>query len=189
MPPDLELRVARNGRFFWVFRYILLGAYVLLVLSGSTIPPTRVGLSSRNLLLSTLGGAAIGLLMFLVAKYGRLSLSNTASARPEAKDAVAVWVTIIVVGAFCEELWRAYCIVALQADGLNVQNAILLTSAIFAVSQLGGRPSRITADKAQIIYTGVVGGVLGSLFLVSRSLAAPAFANLLYHLLSLFEFT
>jgi hypothetical protein len=58
---------------------------------------------------------------------------------------IVVWTIIILLGACSKELWRALALYLLRHDGMTTVNAILLTAAVFALSELGGRPSLISS--------------------------------------------
>jgi len=104
------------------------------------------------------------------------------------KGPVEMWVAIVCVGGFSEELWRAFCLVKLQSDGLQAGAAILATATVFAISQLGGKPSLISARPAELFSTVVIGVGIAMLFLRFNSLLLVGATNITYYLGALYLF-
>lgn len=183
MPADKQRSVERSGRLLWILRYLLLDAYIFYALQKTVARYPSVGFILNHSILSLLSGATLGILFTLIRIYGaswRPGLRLANAWQPEASGPISIWLTIILVGGFSEELWRAFCIVAIQNDGKNPQFAVLLTSAVFAISQLSGRPSRITSNRDEIFFTALIGVALGTLFLATGSLVSVVTANIVY---------
>jgi hypothetical protein len=107
---------------------------------------------------------------------------------PLVNGPAAIWVVIICVGGFSEELWRAFCLVQLQSDGPRIGVAILATAVVFAISQLGGKPSLISGRLPELYSTVVLGIGLAILFLRFNSILLVSAANIAYYLSALYMF-
>jgi hypothetical protein len=75
-------------------------------------------------------------------------------------------------------------LVSLRRVGVGMEAAALGTSVVFALSELAGRPSRISSQREELVFTVLVGVCLAGLFLTFRSLTMIISANIIYNGLS-----
>jgi Type II CAAX prenyl endopeptidase Rce1-like len=189
MPPEDELRSQRNGRLILILRYIILGAYILYAARRNSLPYSALGIYFRHFFPLTLIGVVAGLLFLSLRRlattvWPALAWNNSTS--PITRGPVSIWVVIILIGGNVEELWRAFCLVRLQNEGLQTAFVILLTSGVFAASQLGGKPSRISGKLVEVYSTVAIGIGLAILFLRFNSFLLVASANITYYLAALY---
>ena len=71
MPPDLERRALRNGRFFLLARYLLLAGYVLSSLDRVALREIGIGFVSSSALKNIATGIALGIALALCRDLGR----------------------------------------------------------------------------------------------------------------------
>jgi len=186
MPPDLERRALRNGRFFLLARYLLLAGYVLSSLDRVALREIGIGFVSSSALKNIATGIALGIALALCRDLGRrfwAGLDWSTPRNPMRMGSPFLWVVIIIVGGLSEELWRAFTIVELHKSALSFFAGAVLTALCFAAGQLGGKPSRISGIPAEVHFTIFVGFVLGSAFVMSRIVAIGVAANVVYYLL------
>jgi Type II CAAX prenyl endopeptidase Rce1-like len=99
---------------------------------------------------------------------------------PTLTGPTSIWLCIIVVGGFAEEFWRAFCLVGFRHEDATRITAILITSVVFALSQLAGRPGRISGNTQELFFTAIVGACLAQLLFVFHSLLIVVSANITY---------
>jgi hypothetical protein len=187
MPPAEEHRTQRTGRYLWILRYAILWVYIFYASHKSLtsyLAPSLTLAVARPVL----EGLTIGVLLVAMRSSCKIwwpDLDFEFDRHPENTGPSFEWILIIVFGAFAEEEWRVFCLVGIQRDS-SLQLAVILTSVVFALSQLAGRPSRLSIRSAELFFTIVVGLFLAGLFLVSHSLPALIAANMMYHLCGLY---
>jgi len=184
MPAELGRRAERNGRWLWVLRYAILVSVSLHALYGFTNFHGTEGIRPLAVLRSITAGLLVGIGLLVVRRVGAslwpdLGFEN--SRHGMLRGPAALWLFIIVLGGHSEEVWRALCVLALRHSGTSTRFAVLVTSVIFAFSQLGGRPSRISSRPAEVYFTCVVGLVLAASLLHFHSLLIPITANIAYY--------
>ena len=183
MPEVADLRTQRNGRLFWILRYAALSTYLLYGLRGIAI---QKGAPIQSAVVGIFTGVALFQVRLLAIKvWPDLGFAN--ATHPALTGPIGVWAAIIATGGFSEELWRAFCLVSLRRDGSNMEAAVLGTSLVFALSELAGRPSRISAQREEVVFTVLVGVCLAELFLTFHSLTMIISANIAYNALSLYR--
>jgi hypothetical protein len=84
-------------------------------------------------------------------------------------------------------VWRAFCLVSLRRYVSKLESTILAPSVAFTHAELSGRPSRISSQREEIVFTVLVGMWLAGLFLTFRSLAMIICANIVYNGLSFYR--
>jgi membrane protease YdiL (CAAX protease family) len=183
MPHDLEVRALRNGRFLWILRYALLIIYIVWALRqrGTMFQARSVSIS--YLASCVAGGIAAGVLLIALRNLGSFQwhgLGWRNPTHPILNGATLIWLTIIAVGGFAEEFWRAFCLVGFRQEGLSRIAAILITSVVFALSQLAGRPSRISEKTPELFFTAIVGAFLAQMLVVFHSLLIVVSTNITY---------
>jgi len=135
---------------------------------------------------SGIGG---GILIFGVRRL--LSSTSESLASSEENDgarrgAVAQWLAIFVLGAFVEEYWRAFCILAFRQNDYGVISSDLLTACSFGMAHLAGRFYRIAPTVASVGSEMAIGALLGALFIWSGNLASAWIASISYYTLNFY---
>jgi Type II CAAX prenyl endopeptidase Rce1-like len=167
MPPDVEEHAKSVDREVFLIMHGALLAAVVYLLRGSSISTDAVGLSSSDWksalalgALCSLAPLGIGALV-----YRRLSPDERKEDH-ESSGPLAVWLGMILLSAFGQELWRAFCIVSLIGLNAPAWLAILITAAAYGALQLVRSTSRA-------IGSATYGCVAGFLFIKTGSLLAP----------------
>lgn len=162
------------------------------MLAGYAAYGLRGAISSKSaaqiqpLLWGIVAGAGLALIRELASKFWpALSFEN--AAHPMLKGPVGIWAAIIILGGFAEELWRALCLLAIRRYGGSVADAILCTAIVFAISELAGRPSRISSQREEVFYTVLVGLCLAQMLVTFRSISMAITANVVYHGLAFYR--
>jgi hypothetical protein len=146
---------------------------VATVMLRNAVPAARVGFYLGNWKSNAAIGVTAGLLLIIqmrwMLKFTTIGPSEgfTRSVR---KGPVSLWVLVFVVGAFSEELWIAFCLVALTTTGHTVLVSVVVTLSVFAAMHYG-------YGLGGALAIGLKGAVSAILFLWTGSLI-PMF---LYH--------
>lgn len=150
---------------------LILGFVATLMLRNS-VPAARVGLHLENWKSNAALGVTAGILLIVLL---RLMFKCTSIGASEIfvyrvrRGSLLLWVLIFVAGAFSEELWIAFCLVALMANGLAMPLSVAITAVVFGAVHYGYRLG--------VIAVALKGTISALLFLWSGSLI-PSF---LYH--------
>jgi hypothetical protein len=181
MPPDVQSRAVRNGRFLLLAKCIVILALFWILdtrlpeIAPRIIPPwARVGTF-------VILGVALGLMLGIARSRTALWLHarNPPRFAPGyLSGPLLLWFAIFCVASFLEELWRASSLVALRSAGWENASSIVITSAFFSLGYLSGLPARQSDGLTDLILTSSWGAALGILFLFSGSILAPTIANL-----------
>lgn len=177
MPPSSALRVERNGRLAWIVRSVILISYILYGMRGLVV-------HSGTLVRSTLLGITFGTVLILLRYFVTPRRRGIPFENPDhsaTRGPIAVWTIIILLGGCSEELWRALALYFLRHDGMSTVHAILLTAAVFALSELAGRPSLISSRRDELYFTVFVGICFAELLIKFHSLNMIVSANVAYH--------
>lgn len=182
MPPEVWAMADRNGR------YVLLLDLVLLFASGAflsqrygQIAPSIINFTMsriRTTTMSLLAGLGLGLARYKIGSW--LSARRPPQIQPGfLRGSAKVWIGLFIFGGFAEELWRAFCIRALQNLNWGTSLAILVTSAAFGIAYMAGLPSRVSEGWANLLLVSAWGAALGLLFVASGSVLIPCIANII----------
>jgi membrane protease YdiL (CAAX protease family) len=103
------------------------------------VTSANVGLQIANWPSAAIIGLTAGSLLVLLQRTllrgVRLAPSN--SVTNFAKWSASFWVAAFAAGAFAEELWIAFCLVAMRATGHLATTAVAATAIVFACQHLG----------------------------------------------------
>lgn len=174
MPHDLRERAETLDRYIWPLKNLLTVAPIIILMNREGVPAASVGLRLDCWQFNTALGLSSGL--FLVAIQALLRMVTT----PQKEDLdhpdhtrgpKSLWGLIFLFGAFSEELWLAFCLVALRETNHSVSNSILLTAVAIGLAHF---PYRFGA-----LATACLGAASGILFLWRGSLLPP----FLFHLI------
>jgi hypothetical protein len=167
MPPDVEEHAKSVDREVLLIMHGALLAAVVYLLRGSSISTDAVGLSWNNWKSALALGALCSLapLGTGALTYRRLSPDKREEDR-ESSGPLAVLLGIILLNAFSQELWRAFCLVGLIRLGISTWAALLIAAAAYGALQL-------VRNTARAMGSATYGCVAGFLFIKTGSLLAP----------------
>jgi hypothetical protein len=168
MPHDVQERAERVDRYIWPFTNLLTIAPIVALMNHLRIPAPVVGLRLDLWQLNVVLGVSTGL--FLVVIQGLLRMLMTPKKEDldhaeYARGSASLWCLIFLFGAFSEELWLAFCLVALRQTTHSIAFSILLTASVIGLAHF---PYRFGA-----FATASLGAVSGILFLWRGSLIPP----------------
>jgi membrane protease YdiL (CAAX protease family) len=167
---ERHARMEVVGRRLILFRLIILFVVLWVAdrdLLGELSRSVRIHIPS-----AVVTGLTIGLALLLASRF--LSPINGYFN----SGSIGLWMAIFVVGAVVEETWRAVCILDFQELGWSAPATAALTSFVFAIAHLAGRPSRILPGG--FLFEAIVGLGLSVTYLRTGSLVAPVIASVLY---------
>ena len=164
MPDEIRDRATTFSRYANFLGDALILVLVTLLARKASISSERLGLNVSNwIFYLALGFAAGGgqlVLQSLISKYASLSSSDPFVSNVRA-GSIFLWIVIFVVGAFSEELWIAFCLVALKATGHSAALSISVTAIVFAIVHYGYRLGGViavglkaTASALLFLWTG-----------------------------------
>jgi membrane protease YdiL (CAAX protease family) len=176
MPPVIAARASRIDPYWILVIEGVTLASVLLLIRWASVSAEEMGLyrvEFRDLLIGSVAGSAIGLVATMLLKF--LSKHGMDRERGDASDSrvggsFILWVVVISVVAFSEELWRVTCFVLLFRAGFTVVTAITLATIAFALAH-------VSNGVARALGTGLGSIVEGLLYVSLRSLPAMAAAH------------
>jgi membrane protease YdiL (CAAX protease family) len=182
MPPDIAKRVSTlNRRYFGFLMHALNIFFVTLLMIHVSVSPVAVGLSANRWKLFVIVGTGGGIAWLALQELG-MHFVPSLRPKPNSDDlqegAAILWMALILIGAFAEELWRAFCMIAFLRVGDSLTFAILITSFVFALGHYG----RPLFQKLGMVPLGIAAALL---FVASGSLAAPFAFHLVVNLGSL----
>ena len=109
-------------------------AFVMVLMSRSGVPAARVGLQAArwksNVAIGIAAGIVIVLIQSLIARFLSNGISGNATDYLR-RGRVLFWVFVFFSGAFAEELWIAFCVVATRTAGYSVTTSIVATALVF----------------------------------------------------------
>lgn len=185
LPPELKRKREEAGRPLLLVKSFILLLLLRIVDGGGLWHLANKPAQLQGLFISILCGIAGGGTMAIFRHF--LSSLTPSAALSEMNEyflngSISMWLSIFVVGAFTEELWRALCILSFEQNGHAVLVANLLIAFAFSVAHQSGLPSRIAPGVASAGAEMTIGLMLGGLFIWSRNLIVPCFANLVYYI-------
>ena len=142
-------------------RYTFVICFIAGLMFWQSVPAARVGLRlhewQSNVAIGIIAGVVrIAVLSVLYILIPGLKQDPTEEFRR--KGSTAAWILILLVGAFAEELWIAFCLNTLRETGHSIGLSIILTAIVFGAAhwqyRLGGA-----------LATAMLGAISGLLFL------------------------
>ncbi len=173
MPADVQERAEAANRVVLLVVHLSLLTLVVLLLYGSLISISAVGLTSDN----WKSAMALGVLVSYVplslgALLQRLLPPHKIEEDPESRGTLTTWCGLTVLGSFSIEFWRTFCIATLIRLELSAWVAVLIVAVVFGSSLL-------TASIGRAAGAAAFGGVAGFLFVKTGSLLAPLTMSLI----------
>lgn len=93
-----------------------------------------------------------------------------------------MWFLIFVAAGAVEEIWRACCILSLQASDFSSTTAVAATSIAFVFAHMSGVPGRIVGIREEALWELLFGLALGILFVEFGNLTTPYVAALEFNI-------
>ena len=187
LPPDINEKSERNGRYSYAFVYGLLLLFLRFLAGRSLWQAVSIVPRVYPWLSPAVSGIAGGILIFGLRRW--LVFTSESLSSSEASDALLrgsamSWLAIFVLGSFTEEFWRAFCIIAFQQNGYGMIPSDLVTAFCFSFAHLSGRPSRIPPGLGNLASEMMIGLSFGALFMWSGSVVSAWLANFVYYTLN-----
>jgi len=184
IPPEvMKLHMGIGLRLQGTATNALILGLLLSLMWRHSIPAGAVGLSFTHWKTDFLIGCAaagcwVAFKIWLARKSRAAARARTTAHVSRASEPLLFWVPAVILWAFVEEFWRAFCLNAFKSSGYSIGVAILLTSLAFGIAHFGLRPGGIAAK--------VFGGaVFALLFVWQWSLIPPYLVHLISNLDSL----
>jgi membrane protease YdiL (CAAX protease family) len=140
MPGEIRDKAEDIRRYANFLGDILVLSFIATLMLRNSVPMARVGLHLENWKSNAaLGITAATLLVTvqsLVAKFFRSSPSKQ-FAYSVRRGSILTWVLIFIAGSFSEELWIAFCLIALMATKHSAPVSIAMTMIAFAAIHYG----------------------------------------------------
>lgn len=183
MPASVHAKAAACNRYdLLLIDALILGSVAALARKNSILP-AQIGLNLHSWGGNVAIGVTAGLLVLgvqaWIVKGAGLGPSD-AFVRFVRGGSVAFWIAIFIPGAFSEELWIAFCIVAFDISGYSTGAAVVLTAIAFGAAHFSYRPGGAAAVALK-------GAVSASLFLWCGSLIPMFLFHLMNNLGSLYQ--
>jgi membrane protease YdiL (CAAX protease family) len=181
MPTEVLTRAERVDQLVWPFQHATILGLVILLMVYQKVSATQVGIHKDRWQLSLALGITVGLL--LVAMQGLIwkVVPSVMAQREEfenARGSAIIWCANYMVGAFTEELWLVFCLVALLRAGYPLPVAILVPSIAFGSAHFSYRWGALAVA--------IKGSFSCFLFLATGSFFAPYFFHFLGNVGSLY---
>lgn len=134
-PDEVREKAAAFRRYAFILGDAIILGLVALVMNKNTVPAARVGLHLANWEINVATGIGAGIL--LAAARGLMVIAVPVDPQGSFTWEVRrghplLWVLIFIAGAFSEELWLAFCLVALKTTGHSTTLSIAMTVVVFA---------------------------------------------------------
>jgi hypothetical protein len=169
MPADQSARVGKIDRYLSLLLHGILVALLLALMCRYSIPAARVGLTLRGWIWNVALGVIFGFLRIglqdFVAKLLPGAIDGL-SPNEEGSGPIPFWIAIFLTGAFAEEFWIAFSLIALQAAGHSTAMSLVIVGIIFGAVHF---PYRLG-----VVPVGMFGILSGMLFLW-RGCLIPSF--------------
>ena len=165
--PEAQARAQEAEHAAVAIKHVVLMTVIVALLRGSAIPAEKVGLTLHNWRSALSLGAFCSLALMLVFRgQRRFPAATEARPGPVTRGAIAVALCVQVLGSASAELWRAFCIVGLEAYSGAAWIAVLITAFAAAVLLLSRNVGRAVGATAY-------GLIAGFLFVRTGTLVAP----------------
>lgn len=134
MPVEVRDRAESMDRYWYFLVDAITIALVIALMSRSGVPAPEVGLQlegwKSNVVIGIAAGIVTVLIESLVARFPSDAISRNATDYLR-RGRVSFWVFVFFSGAFAEELWIAFCLVAMRTTGHTVITSIAATALVF----------------------------------------------------------
>lgn len=135
MPIEIRNR-AESADCYWYFIVDAITiAFVVSLMLWKRVSPSQTGLQLANWREGVIVGAAAGvlrlLLMGTLVKLSPWAISGRNGPHHLSTGSIRLWVITFLVGAFSEELWIAFCVVAFLTTGHSEAICVSITAIVF----------------------------------------------------------
>jgi membrane protease YdiL (CAAX protease family) len=195
MPSDIAEKADRAGRYTLFLIHSIVVILVLLLMRRYSVRTDQIGLDFRRWKFHLLVGSLVGLIW---SGLGELQLRFSLVSRKRLaahylrEGSFSFWLVIFLIGAFAEEFWRAFCLIALGNTGNAVSLSVVLTALAFGLGHASSRVRGVTAAIFGIVqallfvwlrsvpttYSAHVVANLGVLWRVRRTRQEPWLSHL-----------
>lgn len=169
MPEETRDRAERINRYLNLLVATLDVGFVWALTLKSSVPPGRVGLNPENWKSNAAVGAGAGILLIgaqaLIVKLSSINSRHPFGYRVR-RGSPLLWVIILIAGAFSEELWVAFCLVAFETTRHSASTSVAATVIVLAVVHYGYG----LGGAAAVALKGTISALF---FLRYRSLIVP----------------
>ncbi len=140
MPEEIRDRAETVNRYLNLLMAALDGGLVWILMLKSSVPARLVGLNLDNWKSNIAVGSGAGILL-ISAQVLMVKLSPINSRGPFAyrvrRGLPLLWIIILIAGAFSEELWVAFCLIAFRTTGHSASTSVAATVIVFALVHYG----------------------------------------------------
>jgi len=189
MPPKVLERSKRNQGNLLIVKFLSLILASSLLMRSVSVSPASLGLRLRQPTGAVLLGVAGGIL-FVLETLSLMGLAKKITSRPSdhvpifvVRESTSKIISIIVIGGFAEEFWRALALTAFGRAGFPTEGSVLLTSLFFGIGHVLSFQS-LGAAIGRALRPAIGGIFLAALFLWSGTLLAPFIAHIVVNSLA-----
>ena len=181
MTPDVLSRAERVDLFVWPLRDATVIGLVVLLMREAGITTIQLGIHGACWRTGIGWGAGAGLLLIAMQGFIWKAAPSVVAAREKfenSRGSAILWCANYMVGAFSEELWLVFCLVALRKAGYPPVVAVLLPSIAFGSAHFTYRWGALAVA--------IKGSFSCIFFLATGSFFAPYFFHFFGNLGSLY---
>ncbi|HYL85218.1 MAG TPA: CPBP family intramembrane glutamic endopeptidase [Candidatus Angelobacter sp.] len=188
MPDALRTTLIEDSRL-WHFVQLLIVASILFLwtLYKPALPDRLLSTMKDPLRHSVEGIAAAAIL--ILSRFAYIMLPNFRTGRLQehsfAEGPLPIWLLTFVMAGAVEEVWRASCILSIQASEFGRVISVGGTSVAFVLAHMSGIPGRMLGIREELYWELLFGIALGTLFILTESLIAPYIAGLIFNIFNL----
>jgi membrane protease YdiL (CAAX protease family) len=165
MPHDVQERAETVDRYVWPLTNLLTIVPIVILMNHQSVPAALVGLRFDLWKLNAALGVSAGLFLVVIQGSLRMLMAPDKQGLDHAEHSrgpASLWCLIFLFGAFSEELWLAFCLVAFRQTNHSVAFSVLLTAIAIGLAHFPYRSGALA--------TASLGAVSGMLFLWRGSL-------------------
>jgi len=177
MPPEILRRAERVDQLVWPLQHATIFGLVILLMTHQKVSAAQVGIYEDRWQISLLLGVTAGLLLVVMQGLIWKVVPSVMAARGEfenTRGSAILWCANYMVGAFTEELWLVFCLVALLKGGFSIPMAVMVPSIAFGSAHF--------TYRLGALVTMILACFSCLLFLATRSLFAPYFFHFIGNL-------
>lgn len=187
--PQTELAAAEENKIWYFFQILIVVCVLLLWARHDPALLGQLSLGTKNPVRYFAEGIVAGSIL-LLSRFAYVTHPRHRTSRlrdhPFARGPLGTWLLIFVAAGAVEEIWRACCILSLQANEFSSATAIAATSIAFVFAHMCGVPGRIVGIREEALWEFLFGLALGVLFVEFGNLTTPYVAALLFNIGNLY---
>ncbi len=188
MPDAMQASLVEDSRL-WYFAQLLIVATILFLwaIFKPSLLDQLLSAMTNPFRHSVEGIAAAAIL--ILSRMAYIMQPNFRTSRLQehsfAKGPLTIWLLTFVLAGVIEEVWRACCILSVQAGGLGNIISVGGTSLSFVLAHMSGIPGRTVGIWEELLWELLFGIALGTIFIQLNSLIAPYIAGLIFNIFNL----